>query len=341
MTVHLPEGLPAVSHLQREGVAVSAGVSTIGRALRVGFLNLMPDKIAAEIQFARLLGSSGVDVELRLLRIAGHRCRHTGPSHLQAYYRTWNEIGQNRPDALIVTGAPVEILDFESVDYWEEFTGILDEVAAGGIPAMHVCWAAQAALYHYHGVRKHTLPGKRFGVFEQSLLVDGHRLLEGIPCRFPVPVSRHTDICAADLARARGLAVLAASPESGLCMVEDRRRQALCVFNHFEYDAGTLDCEYQRDLAAGRPIRPPLNCPPGAAAAPPPWRAVARRLFSNWLSALVPAMAPAQPPGDDTHASAATARSAVIAPRVPTALSRCQASSSPNRAEPSGSPSTR
>src|SRR5690606_33313197 len=155
---------------------------------------------------------------------------------------------------------PVETMAFEEVDYWRELTGILDWAAASALPSMHVCWAGQAALYHYHRVGKHSLPHKQVGVYEQSVLVERHRLLAGMPERFPVPVSRHTDVCAADLARARGIAVLAASPETGLCMVEDRRRRALCVFNHFEYDAETLAREYERDAAAGRPVLPPANC---------------------------------------------------------------------------------
>jgi homoserine O-succinyltransferase len=294
MTVHLSSGLPALGVLAAEGLAVSAGDRAPAGFCRIGLLNLMPDKITTETQFARLLALCGRDCELVLMRPSGHRCRHAPEGHLAAFYRTWADIVPDGLDGLIVTGAPVETLAFEEVDYWRELTGILDWAAANAVPSMHVCWAGQAALHHYHGVGKHGLPQKQFGVYEQSILAERHRLLVGMPERFPVPVSRHTDVCAADLARARGLAVLAASPESGLCMVEDRHRRALCVFNHFEYDAGTLAREYERDIAAGRPVRPPVNCDldgAGRTAPFPVWRGVAVRLFANWIAG-VGALAP-------------------------------------------------
>lgn len=289
MTLHLPSGLPAVERLLGEGLSVSVEAPAKARACRIALLNLMPDKIATETQFARLLALSGRDCELVLLRPSGHRCRHTSEEHMSAFYRTWSGIDRDRIDGLIVTGAPVETLAFEAVDYWHELTGILDWAAAHLVPSMHVCWAGQAALYHHHGVGKHALPHKQFGVYEQSVLDRDHRLLHGVPDHFPVPVSRHTDVCAADLARAKGISVLAASPESGLCMVEDRRRHAVCVFNHFEYDSGTLAGEFERDAASGRTVLPPVNCSldrAGRMASCPIWRPVASRLFANWVSGI-------------------------------------------------------
>lgn len=292
MTVHLPSGLPAVEQLSGEGLPVATRARASADSRRIGLLNLMPDKVTTETQFARLLALTGRDTELVLLQPAGHRCRHTPSGHLSAFYRTWADIVPGSLDGLIVTGAPVETLAFEDVDYWNELTEILDRAAEDALSSMLVCWAGQAALYHFHGVGKHGLPQKQFGIYEQSVLARRHHLLAGMPCRFPVPVSRHTDVCAADLARARGLAVLAASPESGLCMVADSSHHALCVFNHFEYDAGTLAAEYRRDLDSGRPVPPPANCDCEQQQIgtwrTPVWRHVAVRLFDNWLSSLLP-----------------------------------------------------
>jgi homoserine O-succinyltransferase len=286
MTVHLSSGLPALDALAAESLSAAAGRPRAGEVLRLGLLNLMPDKVTTETQFARLAALSGLDVELVLLRPRSHRCKNAAPEHLERHYRTWTDIEDEGIDALVITGAPVETLDFEQVGYWPELAAILDDAAERDIPTYNVCWAGQAALYHFHGISKHLLGQKDFGVYEQSALVSDHWLFSGIAGKFPVPVSRHTDVCAAELARARGLRVLAASPESGLCIVEDPARRAVCVFNHFEYDAGTLVGEFERDRRAGRPVSPPANCHAMEPSSPPVWRDTAVRLFSNWLGSV-------------------------------------------------------
>jgi len=296
MAILLPDGLPARRQLASEGVPVidgNAQRSGRQRPLRVALLNLMPRKAVTETQIARLLGSNPHLVELTLLVPGSYRPRTTDPEHLAAFYRPWPEARGERFDGLIVTGAPVETLDFEAVDYWPELTEVLDwaDRSVGG--SFFICWGAQAALYHRHGVPKHALAEKAFGVYQQRVRARGAALLRGFGDRFPVPVSRHTEVRAHDLPASGAVQVLAESPDSGLCLLHEAGRRAVYMFNHIEYDADTLPGEYLRDRAAGLPIQVPHNTFPqddpaqgGKASPHNGWRPYAQLLFRNWLDGL-------------------------------------------------------
>jgi homoserine O-succinyltransferase len=255
--------------------------------LRIALLNLMPTKAATETQFARLLGSTPFPVALTLVVPDSYEPRNTPAEHLAAFYERWSRVRYRTFDGLIVTGAPVETLPFEEVAYWRELTAVFDWARSHVRRTYHVCWGAQAALHHFHGVPKRGLAAKMFGVFRHRVAArPDHPLFRGFGDGFVTPVSRHTEVRAADLPRDAGLEVLADSPEAGLCLVEDRPRRALYMFNHLEYDADTLGDEYRRDLRAGRPIAAPRHYFPGDDPARPPantWRPFAHLLFRNWL----------------------------------------------------------
>jgi homoserine O-succinyltransferase len=288
MSIALPAGLPARQTLLAEGIEVLTGeeLRCRGRpALRLCLVNLMPDKAVTETQIARLLGATPIPVELTLCRPDGYRSTSMGRDHM-ALYRPWAGLRHEEFHALIVTGAPIETLAFEEVTYWPDLCAIFDWARSRAIGSLYLCWAAQAALYHFHGVPKHRLPEKRFGVFRQRVLAGDARLLRGFGEAFPVPVSRHTEVRTADLPRGAGLRVLAASPEAGPCLIGERGDLALYMFNHLEYDAGTLRDEYLRDRSAGKrtalpcgyfpeddPRREPVNL----------WQPYAHLLFANWL----------------------------------------------------------
>lgn len=306
MAIILPSNLPAGETLRREGISVLDRADPARRTLQVALVNLMPDRPATETQFARLLGGGpAIDVALTLAIPDSHDPKTTGAAHIGAFYRRWSEIADRRFDALIVTGAPVEHLPFEAVHYWSELTRIFGWAAATTRGSYYVCWAAQAALYHFHGVPKHALPRKAFGVFEQRIIAFDAPVLRGLGQSFPTPVSRHTEVRRADLPADRGLVPLAASLRAGLSLVEDRRNHALCMFNHLEYDADTLRREYERDRGAGASIALPVDYFPDDDPAAQPrnrWRQAAEILFANWLVDLAmpdcirPAAAPGVPP---------------------------------------------
>jgi homoserine O-succinyltransferase len=300
MAIRLPEGLPARAVLECEGIADGAPAGAgqgagqgagapQGPPLRIALVNLMPQKIATETQLARLLGGTDHDVELTLVLPDGYAPRHAPAEHVARFYKRFSEIRDRRFDGLIVTGAPVETLAFEEVRYWRELTRIFDWARHSVRGSYYICWAAQAALYHFHGVQKHPLPEKRFGVYPQRVVRPEAPLLLGLGNSFPVPVSRHTEVRAAELPPGAGLEVLAQSPETGLCLIEDRPRHCFYMFNHLEYDAGTLAAEYRRDLEAGEAIDPPRHTFPHDDPAAVPantWRPAARTVFGNWLAAL-------------------------------------------------------
>jgi homoserine O-succinyltransferase/O-acetyltransferase len=295
MPIILPDGIPTRHTLDAEGVGVLRGApddAAGARPLRVALVNLMPRKTTTELQIARLLGGTPRTVALTLVVPDRYVSSTTPEFYLGAFYRRWRDIRDSAYDALIVTGAPVECIPFEAVTYWPELTQIFDWATRNVRRSYYICWAAQAALYHFHGVPKHRLPSKRFGVFRQTILRSGNPLFEGLARSFPVPVSRHTETRREDLPLDRGLTVLAASRQSGLCMVEDTNRRALCMFNHLEYDADTLAEEFQRDRNEGAAIAVPENYYPSDDPTRPPlntWRPFARRIFRNWLRGAVPA----------------------------------------------------
>ena len=288
MSISLPAGLPARRTLLAEGIEVldRDQLRAWGRQpLRVCLVNLMPNKPVTEAQIARLLGATSIPVELTLCLPDGYRSRSTPVDHLASYH-PWSSLRHEPCHALIVTGAPIEALPFEDVAYWPGLCAIFDWARAHSISALYICWAAQAALYHRHGVPKHQLPRKMFGVFHQRVSNGGSPLLRGFGEEFPVPVSRHTEIRAADLPAEAGLTVLASSAEAGLCLLEDRADRAVHMFNHLEYDAETLRDEFLRDRRAGKPVDLPRGYFPGDDPDRAPvniWRPYGHLLFANWL----------------------------------------------------------
>ena len=290
MPITLPEGLPAAATLREEGIEVRrTAASTLGRPLEVALVNLMPRKVPTETQFARLLGATPHPLRLTLVVPDGYRPRNTPPEHLGRFYHRFREIAHRRFDGLVVTGAPVETLDFEAVVYWDELTRIMRWAAATVSRTLYVCWAAQAALWHHHGVPKHALERKRSGVFPHRLRQRDAPTMRGFDAFFNVPVSRRTEVREADLPTGKGLAVLADSQESGLALVEDAPLGALYMFNHLEYDADTLEHEYRRDLEAGLEPDVPAGYYPGDDPTRPPvntWRHGAHLLARNWVRAI-------------------------------------------------------
>jgi len=288
MSISLPAELPARRTLLAEGIEVldRDQLRAWGRRpLRVCLVNLMPNKPVTETQIARLLGATSIPVELTLCLPDGYRSRSTPVDHL-AHYRPWSSLRHEPFHALIVTGAPIEALPFGDVAYWPGLCAIFDWAHARSISALYICWAAQAVLHHRHGIPKHRLPQKMFGVFRQRVSSGGSPLLRGFGEDFPVPVSRHTEMRGADLPAEAGLTVLASSEEAGLCLLEDGARRALYMFNHLEYDAGTLRDEFLRDRRAGKPVDLPRGYFPGDDPERAPvniWRPYGHLLFANWL----------------------------------------------------------
>lgn len=289
MGIYLPKGLPARNVLEREGVVLLDGQETLPFGippLRVALLNLMPQKPVTEAQFARLLGATPLPVRLTLVVPDTYRSKTTAASHIERYYRTWREIRDQDIDALIVTGAPVETLSFGHVYYWRELQQIFDRALHTVPRTLFVCWAAQAALYHRYGVPKHGLAEKAFGVFRHAVRQPNAAVMRGFGSGFWAPVSRHTEVRARDLPAGAGVEILAASAESGLCLLQGEKGRSLYMFNHLEYDTDTLKREHLRDLEAGKPIQIPRNYYRGDMPENPPvnrWRAGAHQLFANWL----------------------------------------------------------
>lgn len=290
MTIALPKGLPARDILRQETRFRDDSErpeSHDAQTLNIALLNLMPEKQKTETQFARLLGGSGYHVDLTLLVPDTYQPKNTSHSYLEKFYRRWSEVRDKHFDGLIVTGAPVETLPFEQVDYWQELTEIMDWARYKVTRSFYVCWAAQAALYHYHEVPKYEMGQKRFGIFRHKAVDQTDRLLADIGDHFWVPVSRHTEVRRSDLSQITGLALLADATEAGPCLVADEGNRAHYMFNHLEYDAETLRDEYLRDLAAERPVNQPRNYFPFNDPQRPPvnfWHRSAQTLFRNWLS---------------------------------------------------------
>lgn len=289
MTIALPSGLPASTRLQAEGCQVMAGFSfarVTRPVLRIGLVNLMPDKITTETQFARQLAATGKPIELVLLRPKSHISRNTCQKHLSTFYQTLDEARHQSFDGVIITGAPVETLPFEDVDYWSELTSFLDWIRQTGTCSLFVCWAAQAALNHYYSIPKRSLHAKASGVFQHQVFRHGSPVVSGMGTQFPCPVSRHTEVQWNDLMHVPDLHVAAASRETGVGLVEDQVHAAFYMFNHLEYDAETLSHEYERDLQGSTEVSLPRHYFPNDNPNSQPalqWAASARRFFTNWV----------------------------------------------------------
>ncbi|MBL8647764.1 MAG: homoserine O-succinyltransferase [Sphingosinicella sp.] len=290
MPIKIPDDLPARSTLEREGVMILGEADAVRqdiRPLRIGLLNLMPNKIRTETQIARLIGATPLQVELTLVRMSGHVPRNTSADHMLSFYRPWSDIRHEYFDGFITTGAPVELLPFEEVGYWDELRRVFDWTQTNVHGSFNICWGAQAAVHHFHGVPKHALDKKAFGVFEHHNLAPASPYLRGFSDDFAIPVSRWTEVRREDLPEDHGITVLAESAETGLCLLEDPQHRSLHMFNHVEYDSTSLAEEYFRDRDAGKPIDVPKNYFPGDDPAATPqnrWRSHAHLLFGNWIN---------------------------------------------------------
>jgi homoserine O-succinyltransferase len=291
MPITLPETLPAYDVLRREGVMVMSPDRAARqdiRPLRIGLLNLMPKKIQTENQFARLIGATPLQIDLSLIRMTEHQTRNTAAEHMETFYRPFAEVQASgeKFDGLIITGAPIEHLDFEEVTYWDELRRVMDWTQTHVQSTFGVCWGGMAMAYHFHGVQKHMLGAKAFGCFRHRNLAPSSPFLRGFSDDFVIPVSRWTEMKEAELSAA-GLRILLGAAETGPCLVEDEACRALYIFNHFEYDSDTLKQEYDRDVAQGTPINVPLNYYPDDDPSRPPlnrWRSHAHLLYGNWIN---------------------------------------------------------
>lgn len=290
MPVKIPNTLPARATLEQENIFVMDEERAIHqdiRPLRVAILNLMPTKIATETQLLRLLSNSALQVEVTLLHTATHDSKNADADHLLNHYLTFKEIRTEKFDGLIVTGAPVEQMPFEEVDYWSELTQIFDWAESNVESTFYICWGAQAGLYHRYGIPKYDLPGKMFGVFEHRVLSRTENLLRGFDDIFLAPHSRHTEIRREDVEKIDDIQILAESDEAGVYIVGSKDGRHLFITGHSEYDPLTLKSEYDRDVNRGLPIHVPKNYYPHDDPTQAPtvrWRGHANLLYSNWLN---------------------------------------------------------
>ncbi len=290
MPIKIPDQLPAKEVLKQENIFVmdeDRAVHQDIRPLQIAILNLMPTKITTETQLLRLLSNTSLQVEVTLMRTNSHQSKNTPEEHLLTFYQTFDQIKERRFDALIVTGAPVEQMDFEEVDYWEELKAVMDWGFENVFSLFFICWGAQAALYHQYGIPKYPLPAKQFGVFNHRVVEKNVKLLRGFDDTFYAPHSRHTEIRRADIEKVPELKILAESDEAGVYIAASRDGRQVFVTGHSEYDPLTLKREYDRDVAAGLPIAVPANYYPQDDPTRDPlvrWRGHAHLLFANWIN---------------------------------------------------------
>ena len=286
MPIYLPEDIPAYKILDDENVFVmrpDRADSQEIRPIEILILNLMPTKIETETQLARLLANSPLQVKLTLLQTSTHKATHTSEEHMLKFYKTFDDIKDKTFDGMIITGAPVEHLEYEEVEYWDELCKIFDYAETNVTTTMYICWGAQAALYYHYGIKKQLLPEKMFGVFKHKKMVKFEALLNGIDDIFYIPQSRHTAIDSDELKRNKDLVVLAESKEAGATIVKSIDNKKLFLLGHMEYDKFTLDKEYKRDLAKGLDIKEPQNYYI-VGDVNVLWRSTATILFLNWLN---------------------------------------------------------
>lgn len=290
MPIKIPESLPARATLESENIFTITehrAVTQDIRPLRILLLNLMPTKIVTETQLARLLGNSPLQIELELIKTTGHESRNTSREHMLAFYKTFDDVRHQHFDGMVITGAPVEQLDFEQVDYWQELCEIMEWSKTHVTSTFHICWGAQAGLYYHFGVKKLPLEKKLFGVFEHRVERRSSMLLRGFDDTFFVPHSRHTTIDRTDIEAVADLKILASSEEAGIYAVATDKGRQIFITGHSEYDADTLRLEYERDKKAGLPIDVPKNYFPGDDDTQPPrvtWRSHANLIYTNWLN---------------------------------------------------------
>jgi homoserine O-succinyltransferase len=289
MPIRIPSKLPAFEILKSEGVNVMSNSDADRqdiRPLKIGLLNLMPLKIQTENQFSRLIGSTPLQIELSLIRMSEHKSKHTSSDHMKSFYKSFEDIKEQKFDGLIITGAPIEHLEFNEVTYWDELRTIFDWTQNNVHSTFGVCWGGMAMINHFHNVEKHILDKKVFGCHRCQVTDPTSRFLTGFSDDLVIPVSRWTENKTSEILRA-GLKILIDSETSGPCLVEDEKHNALYIFNHFEYDKETLKQEYDRDIKNNTPINIPMNYYPNDDPKMPPlnkWRSHAHLLYGNWIN---------------------------------------------------------
>lgn len=293
MPIKIPKNLPAHDVLTEENIFVMEDCRATSqdiRPLRLAVLNLMPTKITTETQIIRVLSNTPLQIDLTLLTMESHKSLNTPEEHMSTFYRKFSDIKDQRFDGLIITGAPVENLEFDDVDYWDELCEIMAWSKKNVYSTLHICWAAQAGLYYHYNIKKYPLPEKMSGVFSHRNLMPEHPLLRGFDEEFSAPHSRHTEVRRCDIETSGKLDILAESDEAGIYIVASKKRRLFYVTGHSEYDAETLALEYKRDLSRGLEPKLPRHYFPDDDPAKTPkntWRAHAHLLFSNWLNYFV------------------------------------------------------
>lgn len=290
MPLRLPDKLPAVDILKKENIFVmneSRAHTQMVRPLKIVVLNLMPLKITTETDLIRLLSNTPLQMEITFMKLKSHTPKNTPIEHMMMFYKDFDILKQQKWDGMIVTGAPIEQLKFEDVEYWEEIKGIFDWARTHVTSTLYICWAAQASLYHFYGVPKYPLPSKMFGIFAQTPLQPELPIFRGFDDVFMMPHSRHTEVRSHDIESKEGLTIIAESPESGVSMVMARNGREFFITGHLEYAPDTLDKEYKRDFGKRNDVSVPINYYRDDDPAKGPlvtWRSHANLLFSNWIN---------------------------------------------------------
>jgi len=290
MPLTIPDKLPAIKILEEENIFVMRKTTAIHqdiRPLKIVILNLMPVKITTETHILRLLSNTPLQVEVTLLHTTAHVSRNTPSDHLKTFYKTFRQIRNHKYDGMIITGAPIEHLDFEEVDYWDELKEIMGWVKHNVTSTMFICWGAQAGLYHYYGIPKYPLPKKMFGIFPHLVMNPKIPLVRGFDEEFLAPHSRHTEIRRSDIEKIDELQLVSESPGAGVYIVMTHEGRQIFVTGHSEYDPNTLKDEYERDVKKGLPIDLPVNYFPENDPSRPPmvmWKSHANLLYYNWLN---------------------------------------------------------
>ena len=293
MPIQIPNDLPAAEVLQNENIFVmnqTRAETQHIRPLEIVLLNLMPTKIVTETQLSRMLGNTPLQVHLELMMLSTHKAKNTPEEHLLAFYKTFDELKDRKFDGMVITGAPVENMPFEQVNYWKELTEIMEWSKDHVHSTFHICWGAQAGLYYHYGIQKYPLPAKMFGVFKHTADYKRAILLRGFDDEFWAPHSRHTTIRREDIEATPGLKILASSEEAGVYIVMNKEGRQIFVTGHSEYDPDTLEREYLRDKYQGLPIQVPKNYYPNDDDSQAPivrWRGHGNLLYSNWLNYFV------------------------------------------------------
>ncbi len=293
MPIKIPNNLPAVKTLESENIFVMTEKRAITqdiRPLKILLVNLMPKKIETETQLARLLGNSPLQVEMEFIHTKSHQSKNVAEEHLLSFYKTFDDVKDRNFDGMIITGAPVEHLAFEEVEYWEELCSIMEWSKTHVHSTFHICWAAQAGLYYHYGIQKRKVPEKLFGVFPHTVEYKNSILFRGFDETFMVPQSRHTTVDRADIEKIKELKILASAEKTGVYAVSSKNGRQIFITGHSEYDADSLKNEYVRDISQGKSIKLPENYFPNGDPTKLPivtWRAHANLLYTNWLNYFV------------------------------------------------------